>query len=138
MTASTQALRAQIEKLQRADYPMSAAVRRGYQLALSDVLATLDRSGGETPRKEPDSADWWREVAQGLGVRCFDMQRALDAAWQDIHDWLRYARDVRMKVENPNYSPLTATEAGIAKSEAVLRQIGSASTPRHGETPRED
>jgi hypothetical protein len=83
----------------------------------------------------PDSSEWWREVAQGLGVRCFDMERALDAAWQDIHEWMRFARELREKVPNPNFSPLTPTEAGIAKSEQVLQQIGKALKPRDLSAP---
>lgn len=30
-------------------------------------------------KPEPDSREWWREVAQGLGVKCFAAQAAHDA-----------------------------------------------------------
>lgn len=52
---------------------------------------------------------------------------ALSAAWQDIHDWVRFGNDLRAKVPQPDYSALTPTKAGIDKSADVLRQIGEAS-----------
>jgi hypothetical protein len=79
MTASTQALRAQIEQL-----PLYGIERQtGYFLKREDVLATLDRSGGETPRE--DALLTAPELdPQGNEPRSSARTKSTTADWQDI------------------------------------------------------
>lgn len=44
---------------------------------IQNMLSELElKQNGTAPTKpEPDSKEWWREVAQGLGVECAALQR---------------------------------------------------------------
>jgi hypothetical protein len=53
-----------------------------------------------------------------------EQSEALDAAWQDIQDWLQLARRQREASTDPNHAPNMPSEAGIAKSVRVCEQIG--------------
>lgn len=51
----------------------------------------LHRLISEHAKPAPDSADWWREVAQGLGVSVFVARRQRDellAALKDAHQFI--------------------------------------------------
>jgi hypothetical protein len=66
-------------------------------------------------------------VLRALVAALEKQDRALDSAWQDIHDWLRLAKRQRAELPQASHNPLAPTDAGIAKSERVLRQISKAS-----------
>lgn len=116
---------------------MSAAVLREIEALLRSAAASLTPAPPtqEKGKPEPDSREWWRDVAQKLAFDYSRVDRALTAAWQDIHDWLQLARRQRRELTDVDRLPCGPTDAGIAASERVLEQIREASQRTAGETP---
>jgi hypothetical protein len=84
----------------------------GYDARYLEILAVLKSVRAEA------RADALRDADQ--------LDEALSAAWLDLKEWIRLAKEQRAAHPNPNYSANMPSEAGIRTSEAVVRQIEAA------------
>jgi len=65
----------------------------------------------------PDSRDWWQEVAQGLGVRAFDLKAQRD----EILEALKAARDLLVGCQkHAGYIPGQGYSATLTEYEMTL------------------
>jgi hypothetical protein len=48
---------------------------------------------------------------------------ALDAAWQDLHEWRRLAEEQRKAHPDPNHAPQIPSQAGIDKTKWILNAL---------------
>lgn len=53
-----------------------------------------------------------------------EIDEVLSAAWQDLAEWRRLAREQRAASPNPNHAPNMPSQAGIDHTTAVMATIG--------------
>lgn len=111
--------------------PLVAVSREGDMLWRATIDDAHLRTVGQASAKEAERAfarwhnDQWQE-------RVAPLRDAMSEARRDIGEWLQFARYRREASKNPSHDPACATEAGIARSEAVIEKM----TTAYGAFPR--
>lgn len=84
----------------------------------------------QASKPEPDSKDWWREVAQGLGVKCGDAERRAEQAEKErlalverlerVEGALRRLRDRANEAQRHSVLPALTADYVIRTVDAAL------------------